>query len=153
MTSGLCDVLVQTGFANFLRNEHTTLPEVHDRLLSTNVTATWKYVCGRSLMPRLSAPLTSGCVRVCVSRNSFVKDGAVADPNGVRAKVRRHLTDKFFGPADTGVYSKYVAPTLPLHLRCRVANAPVWAAHMQRVVLCAHQICAGDPVQDGNRRA
>lgn len=32
----------QTGFVGFLRNEHTTLPEVTERLLSTNITATWK---------------------------------------------------------------------------------------------------------------
>lgn len=74
----------QTGFAGFLKNEHTTLPDVHDRLLSTNITATWRYV----------------------------KDGAVAEPNAIRAQVRRHLLDTFFGPAKTGVYSKSVQETL-----------------------------------------
>ena len=38
---------------------------------------------------------------------SYVKDGAVAEPNAIRAQVRRHLLDTFFGPAKTGVYSKY----------------------------------------------
>lgn len=74
----------QTGFAGFLHNEHTTLPDVHDRLLSTNVTATWTY----------AAP------------------GAVANPNKLRQQVRRHLVDTFFGPADTGVYSNSVQETL-----------------------------------------
>lgn len=44
----------QTGFAGFLKNEHTTLPDVHDRLLSTNITATWRCVHGGPRLWQLS---------------------------------------------------------------------------------------------------
>ena len=33
----------QSAFGGFPRDEYTTLPETHDRLLATSLTATWQY--------------------------------------------------------------------------------------------------------------
>jgi urate oxidase len=45
--AGLSDLVVlksaRSGFAGFLRDEYTTLPDVSDRILATAMTATWRY--------------------------------------------------------------------------------------------------------------
>lgn len=45
--SGLQDLLIlksaESGFENFLRDSFTTLPETHDRIFATQLTAVWKY--------------------------------------------------------------------------------------------------------------
>ncbi len=45
--AGVCDLVIlkssHSAFAGFLRDEYTTLPETHDRLLATSMTATWRY--------------------------------------------------------------------------------------------------------------
>lgn len=45
--AGITDLLIlksaQSAFADFLRDEYTTLPETHDRLLATSLTARWHY--------------------------------------------------------------------------------------------------------------
>jgi urate oxidase len=45
--AGVSDLLIlksaHSAFADFLRDEYTTLPETHDRLLATSMTATWNY--------------------------------------------------------------------------------------------------------------
>jgi urate oxidase len=46
-TSGITDLIImktsRSAFAGFPRDEFTTLPETHDRLLATALTATWTY--------------------------------------------------------------------------------------------------------------
>jgi len=50
ITAGVQDLLIlkssRSAFAGFLRDELTTLPETHDRLLATSLTATWEYWSG-----------------------------------------------------------------------------------------------------------
>ena len=45
--AGLADLVIlkssHSAFAGFPRDEYTTLPETHDRLLATSLTATWRY--------------------------------------------------------------------------------------------------------------
>jgi len=45
--AGIADLLIlkssRSSFAGFLRDEFTTLPETHDRILATSLTATWRY--------------------------------------------------------------------------------------------------------------
>ena len=47
VASGLVDLVVlkttDSGFAGFPRDRYTTLPETHDRILATSVTASWRY--------------------------------------------------------------------------------------------------------------
>ena len=47
MTAGIADLVIMktshSAFAGFPRDEFTTLPETHDRLLATALTATWTY--------------------------------------------------------------------------------------------------------------
>ena len=47
ITAGADDVLIlksaHSAFAGFPRDEYTTLPETHERLLATSLTATWDY--------------------------------------------------------------------------------------------------------------
>jgi urate oxidase len=48
--AGVMDLLIlktaRSAFAGFPRDEYTTLPETHDRLLATSLTATWHYLSG-----------------------------------------------------------------------------------------------------------
>jgi urate oxidase len=45
--AGVKDLVIlkssRSGFAGFLRDEYTTLPDVADRILATAMTATWRY--------------------------------------------------------------------------------------------------------------
>jgi len=45
--AGVSDLMIlksaHSAFAGFVRDEYTTLPETHDRLLATSMTATWRY--------------------------------------------------------------------------------------------------------------
>jgi urate oxidase len=45
--AGIADLVIlksaHSAFAGFLRDEYTTLPDAHDRLLATSMTATWRY--------------------------------------------------------------------------------------------------------------
>jgi urate oxidase len=47
VTSGVADLVIlkssHSAFAGFPRDEFTTLPETHDRLLATSLTSTWTY--------------------------------------------------------------------------------------------------------------
>jgi urate oxidase len=47
VSAGASDLMIlksaQSAFAGFPRDEYTTLPETHDRLLATSLTATWQY--------------------------------------------------------------------------------------------------------------
>ena len=50
ITAGISDLLIMksshSAFAGFPRDEFTTLPETHDRLLATSLTTTWTYLDG-----------------------------------------------------------------------------------------------------------
>jgi urate oxidase len=45
--AGISDLVIlkssHSAFAGFLRDEYTTLPDTHDRLFATSMTATWRY--------------------------------------------------------------------------------------------------------------
>lgn len=84
--SGVRDLIVlkttQTGFENFYRNEHTTLPDAKDRLLGTNISASW----------------------LLGDKN--------LNFNEIRRKISEAMTETFFGNAQRGVYSYSVQQTL-----------------------------------------
>ena len=50
VSAGIADLLIlkssRSAFANFLRDELTTLPETQDRILATSLTASWRYRSG-----------------------------------------------------------------------------------------------------------
>jgi urate oxidase len=74
----------QSGYAGFLRCPLTVLPEVHERMLATSVTATWRY---------------NGVPNTATSDASY--DAVVGA-----------FKEKFFGPATKGVYSPAVQTTI-----------------------------------------
>ncbi len=41
----------RSGFSGFIKDAHTTLPETSDRIFSTAIKATWKYVDGETASP------------------------------------------------------------------------------------------------------
>jgi urate oxidase len=53
--AGVADLIILkssgSAFAGFKRDEFTTLPETHDRLLATSLTATWRYDSGTAYAP------------------------------------------------------------------------------------------------------
>ena len=89
VSSGIRDLVVlkttQSGFVGFKRDKYTLLPEVTDRFLATNVSADWTY----TVTPD--------------SKTQF---------NAIYESVRSSLVDTFFGPPNTGVYSKSVQETM-----------------------------------------
>lgn len=74
----------QSGFENFLRNNHTTLPECTERCLSTKLNAQWQY--------------TNADTNI--------------DFAAIRSKVRQDILGGLFGPPDTGVYSPSLQKTI-----------------------------------------
>lgn len=78
----------QSGFENFLRNEHTTLPETNERCLSSVLNAEWQYTAARDSLPN------------------------GVDYAATRAEVRRCILEGILGPADTGVYSPSLQRTV-----------------------------------------
>lgn len=78
--------------------------------------------------------------RWLVSR--YAKPGAVVDPIGVRKAVRATLLDLFFGPAQTGVYSKYAAS-----LGCGACKEGAAVVFTPTCSPTHEQVGAGDPVQ------
>eukprot|EP00656_Telonema_subtile_P026077 TRINITY_DN28065_c0_g1_i1.p1 TRINITY_DN28065_c0_g1~~TRINITY_DN28065_c0_g1_i1.p1 ORF type:complete len:218 (-),score=45.98 TRINITY_DN28065_c0_g1_i1:98-751(-) len=74
----------KSSWANFHRDEHRTLPDVHERMLATELTVRWKY-----------AQLPS-----------------VSEYRGLRTRLRQALIEQFAGPASTGVFSAGVQSTL-----------------------------------------
>jgi len=87
--SGIKDLVVlkttQSGFVGFFRDQNTSLPECEDRLLSTSVSADWRY----TLTP---------------------DEGT--DFNAVFESVRAALLEEFFGDPKRGVYSKSVQESM-----------------------------------------
>ena len=89
VVSGIRDVIIlkttMSGFAGFLKDENTSLPDTTDRTVATNVSADWTYV---------STP------------------NANLDFCGLHTRVRTALLDEFYGEADKGTFSASVQQTL-----------------------------------------
>ncbi|XP_010470358.1 PREDICTED: uricase isoform X2 [Camelina sativa] len=82
----------QSGFERFVRDKYTILPETRERMLATEVNASWRY----SYDSVASIP-TKG---LYFSENFM--------------DVKKVLMETFFGPPETGVYSPSVQRTLYL---------------------------------------
>ncbi|PKA66810.1 Uricase [Apostasia shenzhenica] len=81
-----------TGFEGFVRDSYTMLPETKERILATQVTASWRYQ-----FESISK----------ISAKSFTFVQRYQD-------VKKVLVDNFFGPPHTGIYSPSVQNTLYL---------------------------------------
>ncbi|KAL8538885.1 hypothetical protein ACS0TY_000766 [Phlomoides rotata] len=80
----------QSGFEKFIRDKYTVLPETRERMLATEVTASWRYAFGaRESIPAKQLYFTEKY-----------------------AEVKKVLVDTFFGPVKGGVYSPSVQSTL-----------------------------------------
>lgn len=78
----------QSGWANFVRDQYTTLPETNERILATTIDAKWAYGTSRP--------------------HELMK----LDFGGIHRAIRHAFIIAFFGPPDKGVYSKGVQETL-----------------------------------------
>ncbi|KAG8380671.1 hypothetical protein BUALT_Bualt06G0040100 [Buddleja alternifolia] len=80
----------QSGFEGFIRDNYTILPETKERMLATEVTASWRYPF---------ETLTSIPARQFYFMERYMD-------------VKKVLIDTFFGPPKEGVYSPSVQSTL-----------------------------------------
>lgn len=80
----------KSGFEGFIRDQYTLLPETRERMLATEVTATWRY----SFESLHSIP----------SKPMYFTERYL--------DARKVLVDTFFGPPNKGVYSPSVQSTL-----------------------------------------
>ncbi|KAF5799095.1 putative factor independent urate hydroxylase [Helianthus annuus] len=80
----------QSGFEGFIRDQNTILPETRERMLATEVSASWRYQF-KSLSSISNKPL------------QFTEK---------YLRVKKVLMDTFFGPPKEGVYSPSVQATL-----------------------------------------
>lgn len=80
----------QSGFEGFIRDKYTVLPETRERMLATEVTASWKYSY-ESVSSIPQKPLYF---------------------NDQYLNVKKVLSETFFGPPEEGVYSASVQRTL-----------------------------------------
>ncbi|XP_022746727.1 uricase-2 isozyme 2 [Durio zibethinus] len=80
----------KSGFEGFIRDKYTALPETRERMLATEVTASWRYSY-ESVSSIPQNPLYF---------------------NDRHLNVRQVLADTFFGPPEGGVYSASVQSTL-----------------------------------------
>lgn len=103
LTSGVAGLSVlkttKSGFEGFIRDEYTALPETQERMLATEVTASWRYSYE--------------------SVSSIPKDPVYF--TGRYLDVKNTLVNTFFGPPKEGVYSASVQSTL-LQLAKAVLN-------------------------------
>ncbi|KAI8008145.1 hypothetical protein ACSBR2_026989 [Camellia fascicularis] len=94
VTSGIEGLAVlkttKSGFEGFVRDKYTILPETRERMLATEVTASWRYSF-ESLSSIPAKPLYF---------------------NERYLNVKKVLVDTFFGPPKEGVYSPSVQSTL-----------------------------------------
>lgn len=94
VTSGIEGLAVlkttKSGFEGFVRDKYTILPETRERMLATEVTASWRYSF-ESLSSIPAKPLYF---------------------NERYLNVKKVLVDTFFGPPKVGVYSPSVQSTL-----------------------------------------
>jgi urate oxidase len=77
----------QSGYAGFLHDAYTVLPDTHERILATSMASTWSY--STESLPRTSK-----------------------EYDEIYAKVLDACLETFFGPPQTGVYSPSVQYTL-----------------------------------------
>ncbi|KAI3987330.1 hypothetical protein MKX01_003080 [Papaver californicum] len=94
LTSGVEGLAVlkttQSGFEGFIRDKYTALPETRERMLATEVSASWKYVFeSLSSIPVKSPYFTEKYL-----------------------DVKKAMLETFFGPPKEGVYSASVQSTL-----------------------------------------
>ena len=75
----------QSGFANFVRDQYTALPECDERLLATSIDSTWEY--DRATI-------------------EFAQDY-----DALKFQIKREMLDGFAGPADTGKFSASLQET------------------------------------------
>ncbi|KAK6135979.1 hypothetical protein DH2020_030251 [Rehmannia glutinosa] len=80
----------QSGFEGFIRDKYTILPETRERMLATEVTASWRY------------PFET-LASIPAEQLYFMEK---------YMDVKKVLIDTFFGPTDGGVYSPSVQSTL-----------------------------------------
>nr|XP_023906156.1 uricase-2 isozyme 1 [Quercus suber]POF18924.1 uricase-2 isozyme 1 [Quercus suber] len=82
----------KSGFEGYIRDQYTALPETRERMLATEVTASWRYAYeSLSSVPQ---------------KPQFFTDRYL--------NVKKDLVDTFFGPPKEGVYSPSVQNTLYL---------------------------------------
>ncbi|KAL0742762.1 hypothetical protein Bca4012_084275 [Brassica carinata] len=96
LTSGVAGLALlkttQSGFEKFVRDKYTILPDTRERMLATEVNASWRY----SYESVASIPK-----KELYFNEKFME-------------VKKVLMDTFFGPPETGVYSPSVQRTLYL---------------------------------------
>nr|P34798.1 RecName: Full=Uricase-2 isozyme 1; AltName: Full=Urate oxidase; AltName: Full=Uricase II clone pcClNUO-01 [Canavalia lineata]CAA53904.1 uricase II [Canavalia lineata] len=92
----------KSGFEGFIRDKYTALPETHERMLATEVTALWRYSY-ESLYSIPQKPL-------------YFTDKYL--------EVKKVLADNFFGPPNVGVYSPSVQNTLYLMAKAALNRFP-----------------------------
>ncbi|KAL8101101.1 hypothetical protein AgCh_033111 [Apium graveolens] len=94
VTSGIEDLSLlktaQSGFEGFVRDKNTILPETSERMLATEVSASWRY------------PFESP-TSIPVKPLYFTK---------MYLDVKKVLAETFFGPPNEGIYSPSVQATL-----------------------------------------
>ncbi|KAF2318180.1 hypothetical protein P3X46_025194 [Hevea brasiliensis] len=104
LTSGIEGMSVlkttKSGFEGFIRDKYTALPETQERILATEVTASWKYSYESvSSIPQIPLYFTERYL-----------------------DVKKVLANAFFGPPREGVYSASVQSTL-FHMAKAVLNS------------------------------
>ncbi|KAH0917774.1 hypothetical protein HID58_025434 [Brassica napus] len=96
LTSGVAGLALlkttQSGFEKFVRDKYTILPDTRERMLATEVNASWRY----SYESVASIP----------KKELYFSEKFM--------EVKKVLMDTFFGPPETGVYSPSVQRTLYL---------------------------------------
>lgn len=106
MTSGIEGLALlkttKSGFEGFIRDKYTILPETRERLLATEVTASWRY--------------NFESVHSIPSKPAYFTDKY--------QDVKKVLIDIFFGPPKEGVYSPSVQNTLYLMARAVLTRFP-----------------------------
>ncbi|KAF7852132.1 hypothetical protein BT93_L0525 [Corymbia citriodora subsp. variegata] len=106
LTSGIAGLSVlkttKSGFEGFIRDKYTALPETQERMLATEVTASWRYS-----YDTLSS----------IPRDHLYFQERYMD-------VKKVLLNTFFGPPKEGVYSASVQSTLYQMARAVLARFP-----------------------------
>jgi urate oxidase len=96
LTSGIAGLSLlkttQSGFERFVRDKYTVLPETRERMLATEVNASWRY--------------SYDSVASIPKKELYFSDKFM--------EVKKVLMETFFGPPETGVYSPSVQRTLYL---------------------------------------
>ncbi|KAM7463778.1 hypothetical protein LguiA_031899 [Lonicera macranthoides] len=92
----------KSGFEGFIRDKNTILPETKERMLATEVTASWRY--------------PFDCLSSIPTKPLYFTERYL--------DVKKVLVDNFFGPAKEGVYSPSVQSTLYHMAKAVLARFP-----------------------------